>query len=300
MKKQVQSYRSSKKISSVICLIAYIVGIAEAVFAAYMLNCENPIVVAGIADVTATIGIFAFSWSFNNSSMYDPYWSVAPIPIALYFLFKGGLDLLSLRKILAVSLVLIWGIRLTYNCYRHWEGLSHEDWRYIDIRNKTGKFYWPSSFLGIHFFPTVMVFLGCLSLYPVLISGDRPFGILDVFALVITAGAILIEAVSDHQLRSFVKSKPKKEEILSSGIWAYSRNPNYFGEIMFWWGLFIFSIAAGGFYWWTMIGPVVMTFLFIFISIPLKEKRMLGRRPAFADRQRKVSILIPWFPNKDA
>jgi steroid 5-alpha reductase family enzyme len=237
--------------------------------------------------------IFFFSFAFNNSSMYDPYWSVAPLPIALFWAFHNP-EGLTVRSQLAVLLIIIWGVRLTYNWHRQWRGLGHEDWRYVDFRGRAGRRYWLVSLFGIHLFPTLMVFLGCLAIYPVMIMGSSDPGILDGVAVVITSGAILIEGTADSQLRAFTASKPPREAIMSSGLWAYSRHPNYFGEVSFWWGLFVFSIAADPSYWWTIAGPISITIMFLTVSIPMMEKRMLARRPGFAERQRTVPALAPW------
>ena len=83
---------------------------------------------------------------------------------------------------------------------------------------------------------------------------------------------------------------------MTRGLWAYSRHPNYFGEIMFWWGIFFFGLAADFHYWWTIIGPVSVTLLFTVISIPLMEKRNLERRPDYAKVRESIPVLIPWFP----
>jgi len=197
-----------------------------------------------------------------------------------------------------VVLVIWWAIRLTYNWVRRWEGLSHEDWRYADFRQQYGSLYWLVDFFGIHLFPTVMVFLGCLSLYPALSSGTRPFGALDVLAVVVTASAISIETIADQQLWRFLNGPRKPGEILGTGLWAYSRHPNYFGEILFWWGLFLFGLAADPSYWWTVVGPVAMVLMFVFASVPMIDRRSVERRPGYAAHMTKVSAIVPWFPKR--
>ncbi|MBP7738483.1 MAG: DUF1295 domain-containing protein [Spirochaetes bacterium] len=288
----------SKSKSALICLGAYGAALTVAVLIVLFLHDFNDIAAAFFADVAATVVIFLFSVGMNNSSMYDPYWSVAPLPIALYWALGREYGPVSYRGVIVILLVLLWGARLTYNWYRQWKGLVHEDWRYADFRNKTGRLYWPISFLGIHLFPTVMVFLGCLSMYPVMSAGNTELGFLDGVALFITVSAIIIETMADKQLNRFVTGKPPKDAILSSGLWAYSRHPNYFGEISFWWGLFLFSLAADGFRWWIIVGPLAITIMFLTVSIPMMEKRMLSSRPHYAERQRSVSRLVPWFRKK--
>ncbi len=288
----------SKKTSAFICILAYGAALAAAVVIVLLMNGYNDIAAAFCADAAATAVIFVFSVALNNSSMYDPYWSVAPLPIAVFWYLNHEGGSLNIRGLAVMVLVAAWGIRLTYNWYRQWKGLVHEDWRYADFRNKTGRFYWPVSFLGIHFFPTVMVFLGCLSIFPVMSAGSSEPRLLDGLALIVTGGAIILETIADKQLNRFVSSNPPRETILSSGLWAYSRHPNYFGEISFWWGLYFFALAADGFHWWTLIGPLAITIMFLTVSIPMMEKRMLSRRPHYAERQKSVSMLVPWFPKK--
>ena len=151
------------------------------------------------------------------------------------------------------------------------------------------------SFLGLHLMPTLMVFAGCLSLYPALVTGGAPAGVLDEAALTVTAGAIWLEAAADQQLRRFVTSGPEPGVILDQGLWKVSRHPNYFGEMSFWWGLYLFGLAADPSWWWTFVGPLAITLMFRFISLPMIEKRMVERRPGFADHAQRTSLVIPWF-----
>jgi steroid 5-alpha reductase family enzyme len=119
------------------------------------------------------------------------------------------------------------------------------------------------------------VFLACLPLYAAFSAGSKSFGVLDTLALIVTAGAIIIETTADAQLRNFTKKRQQPGAIITIGLWAYSRHPNYFGEIMFWWGIYLFGLAADFHYWWTIIGPLSVTLLFTVVSIPLMEKRNL-------------------------
>ncbi len=282
--------------SMFICTVSYMIAGGVALAVAYMLGDRSPILIAVWADIAATLVIFGFSTFYHNSSLYDPYWSVAPVPIVLYWVLNpvvSGVN--SIRQLLAVLLVTLWSVRLTYNWLRRWEGLVHEDWRYSDFRKKTGRWYWLVDLTGIHLFPTMQVFLGCLALYPALSGGTSPLGVLDGIAVLVTFGAIWIEAAADKQLHRFLCGEKKPGEILSKGLWSYSRHPNYFGEIMFWWGLYLMGLAADPSYWWTVIGPLFITLMFLFISIPMIDKRSLERRPRYADHMDKVSPCIPWF-----
>ena len=108
-----------------------------------------------LADLAATVVVFAASARANNSSVYDPYWSVIPIAIAAWFARDGEV---APRGWVVLIAVVAWGGRLTFNWARGWGGLGEEDWRYVDIRQKTGRSYWAASFLGIHLFPSVLTF----------------------------------------------------------------------------------------------------------------------------------------------
>ena len=194
-----------------------------------------------IADIAATTLIFVFSIIFNNSSIYDPYWSVVPPLIAIYLMkiFPNG-D--HSRQLIILALVLLWSIRLTVNWFRGWKGIRHQDWRYTSIAEKTGKWYWPVSFAGIHLMPTIFVFLGCLPLWYSM-SDTSPFNVYDLFAALFTFSAILTEWIADEQLKQFRKIN-REDSFIRSGIWNYSRHPNYLGEISFWGGIFLFVISS--------------------------------------------------------
>lgn len=253
----------------------------------------HPLLIVFVVDVVATAVVFLFSLAHKNSSIYDPYWSVIPIAIAAYFIAEAGTEACLVRQLLVFGVVTVWGVRLTFNWWRQWTGMAHEDWRYIMLKAKTGKAYWVVSFLGIHMFPTLLVFLGCMSLYPALYTDTYGFNVLDVVGLLVCGIAIWTEATADKQLHRFVASKPAKGSILNSGLWRHSRHPNYLGEIMFWWGLYFFALASGWQYWWCIVGPIAMTLLFVFISIPMHEKRSLERRPNYAEHMQRVPMLLP-------
>jgi len=250
----------------------------------------------GIADVVATVIIFLTSVLTKNSSMYDPYWSVIPIIILGYLFVINGMPINNPRAILASLVVLYWGIRLTNNWLITWPGLNHEDWRYKKLSSDSGAFYWPVSFLGIHLFPTILVFLGCLTLIPIF-SSDMAFTWTDGLGFLVSLVAIEIERRADNQLRAF-RANPANGKVCNVGLWKYSRHPNYFGEITFWGGLFIMAYgvnpAENLIYG---IGFLSMVILFVFVSIPMMEKRQISK-PGYAAYRNQVSMLVPWAPKK--
>ncbi|MGA2478916.1 MAG: DUF1295 domain-containing protein [Spirochaetia bacterium] len=282
----------SRARSFFLCAVAYAAAAVTAVAAARLVGRGSPMIETAVGDVAATIVVFAFSLALDNSSMYDPYWSVAPVPIGIYWLISFG-DGLSARRVVLLALVLLWAARLTFNWVRRWKGLADEDFRYADYR-RFGALYWPISFLGFHFFPTVIVFLGCLSLLPVLGAGSRGIVVLDLVAAAVTLGAIGVETGADRQLRRFLLSPRAPGQILDTGLWSLSRHPNYFGEVLFWWGVYLFGLAANPGWWWTIVGPIAITGLFLGISVPMMDKRMLSRHPGYAEQMTVRSAFIPW------
>jgi len=273
--------------------LTYVLAAGAALYAAEQSTLELPLAL-GWASLVMTLVCFAASFLAKNSSYFDPYWMAAP-PLSCAWLWSEHVEGASAVRALVVSvLVTIWALRLTLNWVRSWGGPGHEDWRYVEIQKRTGRLYWLASLVAIHLFPALLVWLGSLSLVPALATGTAPLGVLDAVAFVVTAGAITIEAVADEQLRAHRLRATKDGTIMETGLWAYSRHPNYFGEISFWCGLFVFALAAAGMdAWRCAIGPAGMIALFVFGTIPMMEKRSLERRPAYAEVQKRVSMLVP-------
>jgi steroid 5-alpha reductase family enzyme len=276
-----------------ICTLAYLVSLAAAALFVLFAPIDDPFWRVVAADVVGTVVIFGFCFRYDNSSLYDAYWSVAPIVMVGFWLYTS--TGLTPRRLLVFGLVSAWGMRLTYNWVRHWRGLKHEDWRYADLRDKTGKLYWLVSLAGIHLYPTAMVMAASVSAYVVMTSA-APLSWVDALAFTVTAGAIVIEATADRQLHDFARDNDDPKRILDTGLWAWSRHPNYFGEMSFWWGLYIFALSARPDAWWCAIGPAAITSMFSFISIPMIDKRMLAKRPHYAAHIKKVSRVLPWPP----
>ena len=276
-------------------VIAYLAAGIVALLAGIGLAGRHPLLIAAGADLAATLAVFAFSVAFRNSSFYDAYWSVAPVALTAWFALAPGSEAaVGVRQLLVIALVALWAVRLTANWARGWSGLDHEDWRYVDIRAKTGRLYGLANLSGIHLFPTVIVFVGCLPLWPALATGPRPLGPLDALAVLVTLTGIALEFFADEELRRFRLSNPPREAICETGLWRFSRHPNYLGEMLFWWGLAIFSLAATGFVWWAWLGALAMTAMFRFSSLPMMERRMLERRPAYAERQKRIPLVVLW------
>lgn len=247
-----------------------------------------------IADLAATCFIFLCSMAFNNSSMYDPYWSVKPAVIAGGYAAIFGLD--QPAAMFLFVLMMLYNLRLTSNFFRDWPGLKHEDWRYRNFREQFPKAYWLVSFSGIHLFPTIMVYLACLPLY---------FGMKETFDLdwigwlgiVVTIVAIVIAFIADEQMRNFRKKPENKGKNMNEGLWQHSRHPNYFGEILTWWGIYLVALNIDINLWWTGVGALAITLMFMFISIPMMDQRSLQNRPGYGELMKRTRAFLP-FPKK--
>jgi steroid 5-alpha reductase family enzyme len=279
-----------------IVIIAYALAGVAALGTGIWFHDQQPSVVVGLADLAATIVIFLSSLLTDNSSMYDPYWSVAPIPIAFFWLLQPGSNgFANPRHLLILALVCLWAIRLTANWATQWHGVGHEDWRYQDIRKQTGSWYWPASFLGIHLIPTLLVFLGSLALWPTVSDHSVHLTWLDGVATLVTLTAVIIEGIADLQMRRFRRLPTSVQQIIPPGLWSLSRHPNYFGEVLFWWGLYLFVPLEYPNFWWVIAGPVAILLLFLGVSIPIMERHLLAKHPGYTEYQRRVSSFFPWF-----
>lgn len=201
---------------------------------------------AFVGDIVATVVVYLTSMMVYNSSVYDAYWSVAPMLIVPYYQLQPESQYGDIgRQSIVLFIVLVWGARLTWNCQNRWENMDHEDWRYIDIKNSAKSLYFLTSFFAIHFFPTLLVFAGLISTYVAMIS-NSPLNIFDLVGSIVGLLGIVFEGVADEQLRVFVEKKKngKAKGLLKSGLWKYSRHPNYLGEVLLWWSLSILAFGA--------------------------------------------------------
>ena len=288
----------NKNTSLFIVLIAYAAALAAAYFSLAWFDGYHVLIKLVAADVVATVVIFIFSYTFKNSSLYDPFWSIIPPFFAYYFIWQHGDEGNPVRQWIIFALVAFWGIRLTLNWMRRWHGLKDEDWRYVDLASKAPAVKWLTMFSAVHLFPTLMVFAGMLPIYPGMLS-TAPLGVIDIVAATITFLAVVIEWISDNQLWAFIRSNKQKGAFVKTGLWAYSRHPNYFGECMFWTGVFLFAFSSNIVeYYWVGIGFLTMWGLFMGYSVPAMDERHKKSRPGYAEYAAKTSGLFPWFPKK--
>jgi len=176
------------------------------------------------------------------------------------------------QQALFLILLTVWGTRLTYNWARGFAGLHAQDWRYTQFQRVHPRLWPVINLTGIQLMPTVVVFVALLpALYATL--GSARVGWLTVPAALLAAASIFLEAAADAQLRRFRADASHRGRIINRGLWRWSRHPNYLGEILFWWGIYLTSLSMARLPVWLLAGPVAVTALFLFVSIPMMEKR---------------------------
>ncbi len=272
---------------------SYVVAGLVAALVVAALPSVSGVPLAAAAGAAVTVFLFACGLVLRNSGFYDVYWSVAPVVCGVgWMVAESAWD--RPRAWLALAVTAAWGLRLTTNWAIHFQGLDHEDWRYTDLRQKTGRAYGVASFFALHVLPFALVTLGTAPLYEATVS-TAPLHVLDLVALLAGIAAVAFEAIADRQLHRFRRENQDPARFLDTGLWAYSRHPNYFGEALYWWSIALFGLAARPAAW-LVLGAVGVTAMILGASIPMAERRALSKRPSFAEYQLRVSRLVPWPP----
>jgi len=222
-----------------------------------------------------------FSALTKNSSWYDAFWSVIPVVLVILCWMDADSGGNSSRALLMMACLLFWSVRLTFNWMRSWDGFAHEDWRYVMMKAKARNklHYFAIDFGLIHLIPTICVYLALLPMNYAYFFHSADLSWIDWMAFIISISAVLIQSISDEQMYQFRHSASlNKPQTMQKGLWFYSRHPNYFGEIIFWFSLFIFITGAGLKIVWLIIGSIVMYALIAIGSVAMMDKRSSERR----------------------
>ncbi|MEN9443535.1 MAG: hypothetical protein RIS47_425 [Bacteroidota bacterium] len=250
-----------------------------------------------------TLGIIIFlltllwllSVAITNASIVDIFWGFGfVVAAACYYVFT---DTQSIRKTLVMTLVSIWGLRLSV--YLAWRNLGKgEDFRYQQFRQNYGpQRYWWFSFFQVFLLQGILLWIVSAPLLGAQLGESDPLGVWDFLGVVFWLIGFAFEAGGDFQLARFKANTANKGKVLRSGFWKYTRHPNYFGDSAVWWAYACFSIAHGSYY--SVLGAVIMTALIIKVSgVSLLEKSLKQNKPEYNDYIQKTSTFIPWFPKK--
>ncbi|CAL0311278.1 unnamed protein product [Lupinus luteus] len=236
--------------------------------------------------------------------MIDPYWTVIPVMLVHYYSTHPLSDEYNWwRSKIVILMTWVWSIRLLHNYLRRekWNLGVKEDWRFTILSKQYGTHWCWASFFAIYL-PHQVLLIGLSLPFYVIHSMNNPLSILDLVAIILCACGISIAFIADNQLHNFVNINNKLKglgesmtPILESGLWYYSRHPNYFGEQLWWWGLVVFAWNLG--HGWTLIGALANTMCLAYVT-KLVEEHMLkqdNRVEAFILYQKTTSIWVPWF-----
>ena len=264
-----------------VIVLAYILAYLAGIAAACLFSSANVIIRVLVFDIVATVVIFACSVLKDNSSVYDPYWSVTPVIVALWLFIQAGA--LSVMHILFLAAFCLWGVRLTANWCTVFTGFGYEDWRYAMLRKKSGgRISWfIVNLFGIHIVPTLCVFAAML---PVFAIAECRLSYWSIFGILIMLGGTALEFFADRQMHEFLGDTAAYEEKTTCryGLWNYSRHPNYLGENLFWFGVFVTMLLSDSSHWLYGIGFVIIRILFEAVSIPMAERHNMERREDYA------------------
>lgn len=278
----------SRSASFAIVALVYVLAFAAGVLAFAKVSAfMSDIPALLVADVVATIVVWLFGLNYENVSVYDPYWSVAPpLMFTAWAVFKSCW---ALPVILLLVAVWYWGIRLTGNWAYTFKGLRHEDWRYLRYREQQSPLLFHlTNFFGLNMMPTLLVFACMVPGFLLFGPAQQPH-LLTFAGFAVCIGAASLQWMADTQIHRFRKEHPG--QCCDRGLWKHGRHPNYFGEISMWWGVWIMYASLYGPDLW-ILAPVAMTALFLFISIPMMERRQLKSKPGYAEYRKKTRILL--------
>jgi steroid 5-alpha reductase family enzyme len=248
-------------------------------------------------NLVAVISMMIMGWLLSlvlrNVTIVDSLWGLGFVMIAwtTFFLTDGFLG----RKLLITFLVTFWGVRLSiYLTWRNWG--KKEDPRYGLWREKSGKHFWIVSLFKVFLLQAVFLWAISISLqYGVASKTPEMITWLDLFGLILWGVGFIFEAVGDWQLAVFKSNPANKGKVMDQGLWAYTRHPNYFGECLMWWGIFLIAFSASN-SWWTVVSPLIITAVLLKMTgIPLTEKTIVIHRPGYKEYVQRTNAFIPWF-----
>lgn len=256
------------------------------------------IIWAGLGVLGLMTVLWLVSIYLKNVSIVDNFWGIGFILIALIYALQC--EVLYTRIKLMMLLVTLWGLRLSvYLMYRNYG--KGEDYRYQEFRKSYGpKRYWWFSFFQVFLLQGGLMMIISLPLLGIALkTNSDALNLFDYLAILIWIIGFIFESVGDYQLTAFKRHPENKGKLLTTGLWRYTRHPNYFGDAAVWWGFGLLAIASGAY--WYSLGALIMTYLIIKISgVALLERSLSDVKPGYEDYIRTTSAFFPWIPKKSS
>lgn len=240
-------------------------------------------------------GLWLVSLARRDASIIDVFWGPG-FAILLGFCFVQA-PAPGLRGALLVGAVALWAVRLGLHLGVRWWRKGEEDARYAAMRESSPATFPARSLVTVFWFQGLLIWLLSWPLVDTLFRGGAP-GITAWLGLAVFGAGFVFEAVADAQLARFKADPGNRGRVLDTGLWRYSRHPNYFGEALLWWGLGLVAVDAG--VWLGLATSAAVTALVLKISgVPLLESHLEGSRPGYAEYARRTPAFVPWFPREE-
>lgn len=251
-----------------------------------------------LVSLAVSVTLMVLAWVagvlLRDASIVDRLWGLGFVLIGWVTFAITDSD--TVRKTLTVVLATLWGLRLSiYISWRNWG--RGEDYRYRDMREKHGSRFPLVSLFTVFLLQALILWAVAAPLIQAQ-RADRPDALtgIDILGVLAFGIGFGFEVVGDWQLARFRRDPSNRGKVLDTGLWRYTRHPNYFGDALVWWGLFAFALATPG-GWWTLYSPVLMTLLLMKVSgVSLLEKRLKETKPRYRSYAERTNAFFPWFP----
>lgn len=242
--------------------------------------------------------VFSFALRQKRFDGVDIAWGLVFIVAASTSFIWGALESnVSLVNVALLAMVMAWGLRLALHIGKRYLASKEEDRRYQEIRSRWRGNVALNAYVKIFLLQGILAIIVVSPVILVNITTPESYNVaFFVTGLLLWITGFLFEAVADRQLKTFIKNPKNKGSLMTSGLWKYSRHPNYFGEIVQWWAVWLVALSATASAAFTIIGPILITVLLVWISgVPLLEKKYAGRKDwqAYAQKTSKLFPLPP-------
>jgi steroid 5-alpha reductase family enzyme len=249
--------------------------------------------------LAVTLSMMTLVWVLGlikrDAGIIDIFWGLGFVVVAWFYFFAT--EAFTLRKIVIVSIVSLWGLRLSLHIFVRSIGRG-EDYRYRDMRERHASNFAIWSLFAIFWLQAAILWFVSAPLLAAQHS-QLPEGLtwLDWLGIVLFVIGFLFESVGDWQLVRFKRDPANSGRVMQSGLWRYTRHPNYFGDALVWWGFFLIALSTPGSFW-TIASPALMTFLLLKVSgVSLLEQSLSEKKPEYRDYARRTSAFFPWPPS---
>jgi len=241
--------------------------------------------------------LWLISLVLKNSSIIDIFWGTGFV-ITSWIVFFRTLETAGPRDWLILVLVTIWGLRLSL--YVLWRNAGKgEDFRYAKWREEAGDGWWWISYFKVFLLQGLIMWVIAAPLTAIQLPGvNDDLNVLDFAGTAVWGVGFFFETVGDAQLAKFKQNRENKSQLLTTGVWRFTRHPNYFGDAAQWWGFYLIALASGA--WWTIFSPIWMTYLLLKVSgVAMLESTLKKTKPGYEDYIQKTNTFFPWFPKNE-